>query len=381
MTPSILLLDCSSDLIEKLKRQGFDVTYGTIGFCTGSRQLPSQVYEKDIFIYNPRYFARREGGGYMGIGQIKDYTPEYSLEYLQDHILRGATFLIFINRIADDLEKQNEAYNWIPFMPRIYFTKDHQLIAYRIGEDYNYNYLAPIVLEKELKTPALQKVTPPKPTQYTHPPDVVPLIFNKNHEVLGVFIKRGGGELIILPEYKSNDKIISIFLNRVVPKLYRLESRISLVDKFLSPEEVVIVSEIQKIEDTLKDSNKILEETKEKLAAAQRSKINTIKNDGATVLILNYYDLAIQQEDVSLFYLYKIIEALEKKYGSEKEAKNVLGCNTEWNLIGRLANASYADIRHAPKPGEKIKEWSQEEIKECFLATEKIINAYLLTLF
>jgi hypothetical protein len=381
MMPSILLLDCSSDLIEKLKRQGFNVATGSIGFCSGYRQLPSQVYEKDIFIYNPRYFARNESGGYININQIRDYTPEYSLEYLKDHIFRGAIFLIFINRIADDLEKQNEAYNWIPFMPRIDFTKDHQLIAYRVGEDYNYKYLAPIVLEKELKTPALQKITPPKPAQYTHPPDVIPLIFNRNYEVLGIFIKRGKGELIILPEYKSNNEIISTFLNRVMPNLYSLETHVNFIDQFLSPEEKEIHDKIHNIENAIEGANEDLEEAKEKLTSATRNKIQTIKNDETAVLILNYYDLATQQDDVSLFYLYKIIEALEKKYGSEREAKNILGSNKEWNLIGKTANVSYADIRHAPKPGEKIKEWTEEEIKECFQASEKIIDNYLSTLF
>jgi hypothetical protein len=381
MTPSILLLDCTSTLTEKFKRQGFDVTSGTIGFCSGSRQLPSQVYEKNIFIYDPHYFSPKETGGYIGIGEIKDYTPEFSLAYLQDHILRGATFLIFVNRIADDPEKQNGAYGWIPFMPRIHFTKDNQPLSVRIEEDSNYKYLAPIVLQNELKTPVLQKIQAPRPAEHTYPSDVVPLFFNKNYDVLGVFIKRGDGELIILPEYKFNEEVINIFLNRVMPKLYTLETRINLIDKYFSPEESGVFSEIQKIENTLKELNNTLAEAKERLTTANRNKVNIIKNDETAVLILNYYGLATQQEDVALFYLYKVVEALENKYGGEKDAKNVLGCNTEWNLIGRLANESYSDIRHAPKPGEKIKEWNQKEIKDCFSAAEKIITAYLSTLF
>jgi len=35
-----------------------------------------------------------------------------------------------------------------------------------------------------------------------------------------------------------------------------------------------------------------------------------------------------------------------------------------------LANASYADVRHAPNPGEKIKEWTDEEIKSCLMRQE-----------
>jgi len=49
----ILLLDCSESLKNKLESQWFNVESGTLGFCTGVRKLPSQVYEKDVFIYNP----------------------------------------------------------------------------------------------------------------------------------------------------------------------------------------------------------------------------------------------------------------------------------------------------------------------------------------
>ena len=65
MTTKILLLDCSTDLTTKLKRQGFDVEEGTVGFCNRIRSLPSQVYEKDIFIYNPKSLAKLSGGNYI----------------------------------------------------------------------------------------------------------------------------------------------------------------------------------------------------------------------------------------------------------------------------------------------------------------------------
>jgi len=379
--PSILLLDCSKELAEKIKRQGFDVNSGTIGFCNKKRQLPSQVYEKDIFIYNPRSFKKDERGLYIESDDIEDLTPEYSLDYLSEHIKRGATFLIFINHVADDIEKQNEAYDWIPFMPEAHFTKDHQPIAMRVSEDLNYKYLAPIILQKNLRIPVLQKIKPPKPEQYVYPPDVFYLFFNRNYEILGVFIKRGLGQLIILPEYQNNEEIVGIFLNRIMPKIYNLETKINLIDQFLSPEELTIINEVREAEGVIQQANEMLEVAKEKLVSANRNKIQIIKNDETAVLILNYYELATQQDDVALFYLYKIIEALEKKYGSEKGAKDLLKCNTEWNLIGEKANASYADIRHAPKPGEKIKEWTEKDIKACFVATEKIINTYLSILF
>ncbi len=266
-------------------------------------------------------------------------------------------------------------------MPEAHFTKDHQPIAMWVSKDPNYNYLAPIVLQKSLRIPVLQKIRPPQRDQYVYPPDIFHLFFNRNSEILGVFIKRGFGQLIILPEYQNNEEIVGIFLNRVMPKIYNLETKINLIDQFLSPEELTISNEARETEGVIQKTNETLEVAKEKLASANRNKIQVIKNDETAVLILNYYELATQQDDVALFYLYKIIEALEKKYGSEKGAKDLLKCNTEWNLIGEKANASYADIRHAPKLGEKIKEWTEEDIKVCFVATEKIINTYLSTLF
>ncbi len=378
---SILLLDCSKELAEKLKRQGFVVDSGTIGFCNGKRKLPSQVYEKDIFIYNPRCFKKDGSGLYVESDEIQNLTPEYSLDYLSEHIMRGATFLIFVNHVADDIEKQNEAYDWIPFMPETYFTKDHQPIASRVSDDPHYNYLASIVLQKSLKTPILQKIKPPRPNENVYPPDIFHLFFNRNYEILGVFIKRGLGQLIILPECQNNEEIVGIFLNRVMPKIYNLETKINLIDQFLSQEELTIINEVREVEGVIQKANEALEVAKEKLASANRNKVQTIKNNETAVLILNYYELATQQDDVALFYLYKIIEALEKKYGGEKEAKNLLGCNNEWNLIGKIANATYADIRHAPKPGEKIKPWEQNEIDDCFKAVRKIIDTYLKTLF
>ncbi len=107
----------------------------------------------------------------------------------------------------------------------------------------------------------------------------------------------------------------------------------------------------------------------------------TIENDETAKFLVNYFKQAQQQEDVALFYLYKIIEILENKFGNETSAKARLGCNAERNFIGKVANASYADIRHAPRPGEKINEWSQEDIKKCFEGAEKIIHAYFTTLF
>ena len=85
----ILLLDCSESPKNKLESQWFNVESGTLGFCTGVRKLPSQVYEKDVFIYNPESCS--EGEAPLGKGllaksdAIRDLSPEYG-QYLEARI-------------------------------------------------------------------------------------------------------------------------------------------------------------------------------------------------------------------------------------------------------------------------------------------------------
>ena len=64
-------------------------------------------------------------------------------------------------------------------------------------------------------------------------------------------------------------------------------------------------------------------------------------------------------DHAALSYSYKILDALQKKVGGETAAKKGLGRAREWKRIGMIANASYGDIRHAPKLGVKITEWSK----------------------
>jgi hypothetical protein len=96
---------------------------------------------------------------------------------------------------------------------------------------------------------------------------------------------------------------------------------------------------------------------------------------------LAYHNEATRQPEVALFYLYKIIESIEHKFGGEAAGMASVGAATEWKSIKRLANESYRDARHAPKPTDIIKKWTETEIKKCFEDTEKVIMAYFATLF
>jgi hypothetical protein len=58
-----------------------------------------------------------------------------------------------------------------------------------------------------------------------------------------------------------------------------------------------------------------------------------------------------------------------------------VGEQTAWKAVKRLANESYRDARHAPKPGDVVKKWTNAELKQCFEDTKNVIVAYFSTLF
>lgn len=374
----ILLLDCAESLGKRLQNQGFDVESGTVGLSTGIRKLPSQIYEKDILIYNPTSTTLLQNGQ-LQTGSVKDTTPEYSLEPFAGHLKAGATVLVFVNRIASILPVQKEMYGCIPYMPPMDFTSDKlvQTNPFDAYPDSRWNLLAPIITSHELAIPVQYKIYPPEPREY--PCDVFPLFWNANCDCLGVLILKGSGRLIILPSYKSNDDIIETFLLRVAPQIHGARPTAGLVDKFTSPEEHTHQEELKKLEAASTEIKSRQIKARISLETARRQKSNIIQGDNTAKQVLVYYSEARRQSAVAL--LYKIIESIENSLGGEARAIAAIGCRDQWKSVKKLANESYRDVRHAPKPTDVVHQWSEAEIKSCFEDTEKIIMAYFGTLF
>lgn len=377
-------MDCSKDLEETLEHQGFDVASGTVGLCTGVRKLPSQVYEKDIFIYDPGSAAVEGCATFEAITskrQITDSSPQFSLEHLKSRIENGATFLTFANRVSTIISVQNAMYSWIPFMPSMAFTEDRAII----GTDFSaypaskYAHLTPIATPHELALPVLVKMTPPEPTQYEN--DVFWLFGNGNNECLGVLIRRGRGHLIVLPRFISNSSTVETFLNRVVPTMYQAPGPSGLLEIFVSPREHACDMELARLLAAESEIQKRIQSARADLSKAEREKVAVIRTDQTGKQILVYYDQARRQPDAALFYLYKIIESIENKFGGEAVGIAAVGAATEWKSVKRLANESYMDARHAPKPTEVIKKWTNDDIKRSFEDTQKVVTAYFATLF
>lgn len=214
-TPSILLFDCSEALESKLKRQGFDVESGTTGHCTGVRKLPSQIYEKNVIIYNPSELKKSSEGDYFKPHLINDLTPEFSLNLIHSHVSKGAVVLAFIKEAADEQTAVRQAYSWLPAMPSPDLTSDMKPVATSL-KGTPFSFLSPIISESYVKTPIKQKL--PVSALGRHNFRLLTLYENLNNDTLGLYAAVGKGKVVLLPDCNSNEEIISIFFKKSSPK-------------------------------------------------------------------------------------------------------------------------------------------------------------------
>ncbi|MHB8860492.1 MAG: hypothetical protein ACYC48_02025, partial [Minisyncoccota bacterium] len=358
-------------------------------YATGFRQLPSQIYEHEVIVYNPSILQVKDGT-LISDDEIKDHSTDFKLDELAKHVVEGgATALVFVNHLMEGVDEAR-AYAWLPWMPTPVSTRDAR-VERDVREHWHDDFLKLTFLtEHEMRLPVrfklkrkrddkLEDIAENRPREEWM--EAVPLFTNRNREVLGVSYRLGNGHLYVLPTFENNDEVIIDFLFKTIPQIYKVETRRALVDEYLSPAEQIAMETIEKLVAYKKEAEKRIEKSREDLVKAKLEKEQVVADDETAKLILGYYDVAQRQDKVALHYLYKIIDHLEEKYGGGTEAKKVLGGNEGWNTIHKIANASYGDMRHAPKPGEVVKPWSREEISACFEAAAGIISAYLETLF
>jgi hypothetical protein len=244
------------------------------------------------------------------------------------------------------------------------------------------DFLSPVITTANLSYPVMQKLNPPKPVQ---PPagnrDVFFLFWNGLGDCLGVILFRGHGVLIVLPTFQSNEDVIDTFLHRVIPKMVDMETRDRLTDLFKSAAEAAAGKELDRLIKLEENVRQEQEAARVALASATRQKLKMLEADTTAKQIQIYYDHALRQEDAALHYLYKIIEAIENKFGGEAKGIKAVGEQVACKAVKRLANETYRDARHAPKPGDAIKKWTPDELKKCFEDTQKVAVAYFSTLF
>jgi len=84
---------------------------------------------------------------------------------------------------------------------------------------------------------------------------------------------------------------------------------------------------------------------------------------------------------MSRYFSIQGIELIENEQGGEGAAIKRFRSRSRVKSLKKVANASYGDIRHAPKPGDVIRPWSDQDLKACFEACEKIVLVYFNSLF
>jgi len=295
----------------------------------------------------------------------------------------GATFVAIINPVWNEISRLVELYSWIPFMTPIRFTHDKIVFVsdFATSPASSFTSYGPIVTTDGLSLPLRVKLEAPKANDELYLTDVLPLFWNGNGDCLGVLIRRGKGRLILLPRFRSNSEVIETFLHRVVPKLYTSQSKAGLIESYSSPTERTAHEELEELRGVERQVLERQELVRRKLIAALGEKEKVVKGDATAKQVLIYYDHARRQDDVALFYLYKIVEAIENKFGGESVGIATVGAGVPWKAVKRLANETYRDGRHAPKPGDNVRKWSASEIKKCFEDTETVVIAYFETLF
>lgn len=386
MSHRILLLDCSTEVAQQLQKENFDVVIGSIGFSNGLRKLPCPAYEADIIVYNPtkireveREFppTREKTKGLIRESEIKGSDAGLFFKPLPEHLSSGGILLVFANHLGTTLRDLQSIYNWIPSMPDLEVTSDSKLIIASIDSQPGSAPYQPILDETQILKPIRLRLEFNAEQMLKRES----LITNLLRKDLGCFFKLGQGLLIVLPTFLSNDEIILDFMRRVVPQLVSVVNPKSIVDQYRSPIELQISNQISELKHKLRDLEASLKSLAMDSNAGERVRIKCIKDDRVASSLVNYFERAIQEPNYALFHLYKIVETIEDSAGGEAKAHQKYKCKTECKLIGRVANASYGDVRHAPKSADLVKQWSATEIDDCFKAAKTIIYSYFDSLF
>jgi len=159
-------------------------------------------------------------------------------------------------------------------------------------------------------------------------------------------------------------------------------------DEWIGSIEYVSLLSIQgRIAITVTDAegNVVRDTEKEVLESTQEDMGYTEKDDTAK-RILNYCRLTEAGENITR-NLYKVIDALERRFGKSKgvrtgearsRAASELGVDIDdFNYIGNLTSAPMRDERHAPSMTDEVNPPSNAEINEGKKRAKKLIRAYV----
>jgi hypothetical protein len=386
MATSILLLDCSEDLANKLRALGHEVHVGTSGYCARNpRKLDCQVYETDLVIYNPSIPTTKSVKYGLKI-YPQDDSPDIDFRYetITKHVGDGGHWLVFANPIGDDANAQNRLYSWLPMKLGFSFTKDQKLKGPSDPNTWMDKFYPLIRSSRAVRVnlPVRLKVAAADLTFAGGSGSFHSLVENLRNEPLAGVFSLFMGTMTVMPSCENNDDAAMFFIDRVWPQLKPSASRGGLVEEFRSRSEEELGAEDAKLYGEFSGLEARYHANQKFLGEASKTKRATIANDETARRVIGYYTEAEQDEKDAPKHLYKVRDAIKNRFGSEKDALTILvNCDMEWEIIGLMTNGPDRDERHAPKLGNTVKPLTPDELKTCFAAAKKLIFAYLQTLF
>lgn len=382
MATSIMLLDCTDDLAKRLRALGHEVYVGTTGHCNNLQKLSCQIYETDLVIFNPATISK------VSLLQAKpvNQSPEidFSYEAILSHLGDRGHWLVFLNRLTDNLILQQRLYSWLPTKPALQLTLDQKIKRPREMPPYmdKFTPLIDSPRSVQIRQPVRLKLTGADLRYQSGAGAFLPLVENYRSEYLAGVVSLFYGTMTFLPSCENNDDAAVFFLDYVWPNLMPKAARGGLAEEFLSPAENDIEAEIRKLRETFNSTQNAYHGLQTKGSEARQAKLAKITGDETAQRILGYYRDAEEDQKNVHAHLYKVRDAISNRYSNDTAAKAALvDCNAEWNLLGLLTNAPSKDARHAPKPGEPVQLLSAGDVQKLFAAAKKMILAYFGTLF
>ena len=90
----------------------------------------------------------------------------------------------------------------------------------------------------------------------------------------------------------------------------------------------------------------------------------------------DYLQDAQEDEQRSVMLLYKLVETVEHRFGSENETCRALGIQKDLKTIKRLANESSRDERHAPDLRKPVEPLSRDQRVEAIECARRVLRAF-----
>lgn len=375
----ILLLDCNQALGSLLKKKGFEVSLGSMGFNDGKRNFPVALYEQNIIFYNPQKISFlktrsvvEDKGRYYIRGVINE-TPEVRTSDIKDFFKNSGMLVVFFNPHDVDSQKEQALYSWIPKIPLLLRTKDREFKKTLDFENEDHIPFRSLFRDFSPSLP-IQRCTN-YIEEFTYPNI---FLRNARGDTLASSYKVDNGVVVVLPVFPSNNEVMEHIVTHTYPKLFNVEPDLpNYLSLKKSPKLISLEKELADCKEEIRKITLKIGKLNEQVIQENNRIEKIIKQDSAAVKTIGYLEDMMDDPSQSWYPAFKITETLFDHFGGESATKSAIDNNTKFNFIRKIANESFRDTRHSPKPGEVVSPPTDEEIKKIVKYSLALVKTYL----